>query len=227
MRRTSLFILLVGALAVTAPAFASASPAHGGGHGCMSPYCPSHRLKVNRGGDGTGTVTSSPSGIDCGATCEADYEEGTEVTLNATAAPGSTFDHWAGGGCPAAGACVLTIEHNTTVTAVFHRQKPHRSHPPHPRVHVRPTPHGAARCTITLPQPGKAKIWGPAVRAAYIKAGKKGKYKVVLRPKGRVRQHLRNRGWTRRKRIVVVYVQGSTRTRVTSVVRFHDRRHRG
>jgi Divergent InlB B-repeat domain len=206
-------LVALGLLAAT-PAPSSAS--------CTHPYCPSYRLKVNKGGDGSGKVTSSPAGINCGATCEASYEEGTKVTLTANAASGSTFTKWAGGGCSGSGKCTVTIEHNTTVTAVFHRNAP-----PRPHVHVRATPHGTAHCTVFLPQPGKIKIWGPSVRAAYIKAGKGGKFKVVLRPKGRVAQHLRNRGWTRRKRIFVIYTQGSTRTKVKSVVRFRNKRHGG
>jgi hypothetical protein len=33
---------------------------------------------------GTGTVTSSPAGIDCGATCSGDFDGGTMATLTAT-----------------------------------------------------------------------------------------------------------------------------------------------
>jgi Fe-S cluster biogenesis protein NfuA len=67
-------------------------------------------------GTGTGTVTSTPVGIDCGATCSNQFEEGTRVSLNAAAAPGSVFAGWSGG-CSGTGACSVTG--NATVTARF------------------------------------------------------------------------------------------------------------
>jgi Divergent InlB B-repeat domain len=53
-------------------------------------------LKVKKVGLGTGTVTSSPSGIDCGITCEFSFPEGGLVTLTAAADPGSEFVKWTG-----------------------------------------------------------------------------------------------------------------------------------
>src|SRR5439155_3922926 len=46
-------------------------------------------LTVTKTGTGRGSVTSSPPGIDCGATCSAAYDSGTVVTLTATPAAGS------------------------------------------------------------------------------------------------------------------------------------------
>src|SRR5206468_10020626 len=54
-------------------------------------------LSVFRQGLGSGTVASSPAGIDCGATCSATYDSGTSVTLTATPAAHATFDGWTGG----------------------------------------------------------------------------------------------------------------------------------
>jgi len=48
-------------------------------------------LTVNKSGTGTGTVTSVPTGINCGATCLFSYSFNTQVTLTASAATGSTF----------------------------------------------------------------------------------------------------------------------------------------
>ncbi len=48
-------------------------------------------LTVSKAGTGTGTVTSSPAGINCGATCVASYNTGTVVTLSAAPAAGSTL----------------------------------------------------------------------------------------------------------------------------------------
>ena len=78
-------------------------------------------LTVNPTGDGAGSVASSPVGIDCGAVCSANFNSGTPVTLTATAAPGSTFTGWSGGGCSGTGPCNITISAPTMVTAGFAR----------------------------------------------------------------------------------------------------------
>src|SRR5207244_6665487 len=70
-------------------------------------------------GTGSGTVTSSPAGLDCGATCAASFTSGTTVTLTAAPAAGSTFGGWSGAGCSGAGTCTVTISAATTVTATF------------------------------------------------------------------------------------------------------------
>ena len=79
----------------------------------------SHALDVARDGTGTGTVASSPAGIDCGADCTEQYPYGTTITLTATPALGSTFAGWTGGGCTGAGTCTVTLTAATTVTATF------------------------------------------------------------------------------------------------------------
>jgi len=78
-----------------------------------------HELTVNRSGGGSGTVTSSPSGISCGASCAANYTAGTIVTLSAAAGAGSSFSGWNGGGCSGTGSCVVNLAADTAVTAVF------------------------------------------------------------------------------------------------------------
>jgi len=78
-----------------------------------------YTLTVNKTGTGSGTVTSSPAGIDCGATCAASFDYGTEVTLTAAADSDSTFAGWSGGGCSGTGTCVVTVNAATSVTANF------------------------------------------------------------------------------------------------------------
>jgi hypothetical protein len=68
---------------------------------------------------GTGSVTSSPSGISCGATCSNSFVEGTVVTLTPLAAPGSTFAGWNGPACFGTGACVITMDAAQSVVALF------------------------------------------------------------------------------------------------------------
>jgi hypothetical protein len=67
---------------------------------------------------GSGTVTSSPAGIDCGATCSAEFLEGSKVALSAKAAAGSTFVGWSGA-CSGAGLCEVTMSEAGEVSAAF------------------------------------------------------------------------------------------------------------
>jgi len=78
-----------------------------------------HTLTVTKSGAGSGTVTSSPTGIDCGGTCSQAFDTGTTITLAATAAAGSTFSGWSGGGCAGTGDCHVTLGADTTVNATF------------------------------------------------------------------------------------------------------------
>ncbi len=75
-----------------------------------------HTLTVNKAGSGSGTVTCN------GTTCASTYPEGTEVTLAATAASGSSFAGWSGGGCSGTGSCKVTLNADTTVTATFDKE---------------------------------------------------------------------------------------------------------
>jgi hypothetical protein len=114
------FLLLAGVIGVAALASSPASASAA----CTPPYCPSYTLTVKKAGTGSGSVTSSPAGIECGAKCAASYEEGVAVTLTAKAAAGSVFTGWSGGGCHGTKSCVLTVVADTTVTATF-RSKGH------------------------------------------------------------------------------------------------------
>jgi hypothetical protein len=73
-------------------------------------------VAVQKQGNGSGTVTSTPAGIDCGTTCSSQFSEGTRVSLNAAAAPGSSFAGWSGD-CSGTGACIVTGQ--STVTARY------------------------------------------------------------------------------------------------------------
>jgi hypothetical protein len=87
--------------------------------GPSGPPQPKLPLTVEKAGAGVGTVTSSPTGIDCGATCTHEFNEGQAVTLTATPNAKSEFVGWSGGGCSGTGSCEVTLNASTTVTAEF------------------------------------------------------------------------------------------------------------
>jgi sugar lactone lactonase YvrE len=78
---------------------------------------PTHNLIVTTGGNGT--VTSSPAGINCNATCSAGFQAGTAVTLSASPAPGYAHHGWTGGGCGSTSLCTFTMNSSLTVNAIF------------------------------------------------------------------------------------------------------------
>jgi hypothetical protein len=80
---------------------------------------PPPALTVHKAGTGSGTVTSNPGGIDCGADCSESYGAGTSVTLEATPDPGSQFAGWAGCDSFAGGDCTVSMTSAREVTASF------------------------------------------------------------------------------------------------------------
>lgn len=87
---------------------------------------PTQRLTVTTSGTGSGTVTSSPAGIDCSraagvqtGTCVFDFPQGSVVTLTATsAAGGHSFGGWTGEGCAGLGPCQVTLSQARQVNAL-------------------------------------------------------------------------------------------------------------
>jgi hypothetical protein len=102
----------------------SIDPASGDVHAAVGPNanCPQLAgvaiLTVSRDGTGSGSVSSAPAGISCGATCSASFPAGTSVTLTPTASAGSVFAGWAGH-CTGTGACTVTMNQARNVTATF------------------------------------------------------------------------------------------------------------
>lgn len=76
-------------------------------------------LTVGKAGDGSGIVTSTPDGIDCGNECSEHFPEGTKVELVATAADGSALDSWDGCDSSQGDECTVLMGGNTAVTATF------------------------------------------------------------------------------------------------------------
>jgi hypothetical protein len=82
-------------------------------------------LFLGKSGSGSGTVSSSPAGIDCGSTCSAAFAISSTVTLHATAALGSSFAGWTDA-CAAEGTapdCTVTLAGDMTVGALFNVER--------------------------------------------------------------------------------------------------------
>jgi hypothetical protein len=75
-------------------------------------------LTVTKAGSGSGSVSSSPGGIDCGSDCSEPYTAGTTVTLTAAQDSTSSFAGWSGA-CTGTGSCIVTMSASQSVTATF------------------------------------------------------------------------------------------------------------
>jgi hypothetical protein len=80
---------------------------------------PSGQQSLSVSVSGSGTVTSSPPGNNCGARCSAAFDTGTTVTLSAAAGTGFTFAGWSGAGCTGTGTCVVSLSAARSVSAAF------------------------------------------------------------------------------------------------------------
>jgi uncharacterized repeat protein (TIGR01451 family) len=76
-------------------------------------------LTVARGGTGSGRVTSSPPGIDCGSDCSGSYDHNTVVNLTAIPAAGSVFAGWSGNCSGTANPFGITMNASRSCTATF------------------------------------------------------------------------------------------------------------
>jgi uncharacterized repeat protein (TIGR03803 family) len=76
-------------------------------------------LSVSVIGNSGGTVTSSPSGIDCGATCAATFAAGAQVTLTASPAAAWGLAGWSGACSGIASSCAVALGGNESVAAKF------------------------------------------------------------------------------------------------------------
>jgi len=85
---------------------------------------PQYTLIVTKSGTGSGTLTSSPAGINCGGDCTEDFKVGTKITLKAKADTNSTFTGWSGGGCSGTGTCAVIMNADIAVTAAFSAKTP-------------------------------------------------------------------------------------------------------
>lgn len=79
----------------------------------------SQTLSVTRTGDGSGTVSSSPSGINCGSSCSASFDDGQKVTLTASASSSAVFAGWSGACSGSSATCSVTMTQARSATAEF------------------------------------------------------------------------------------------------------------
>jgi hypothetical protein len=78
---------------------------------------PTNIINVNV--NGSGSVSSNPSSIICGATCNGSFTTGSSITLIATPSAGATFQNWSGACSGNSTICTLTLNSNSTVNASF------------------------------------------------------------------------------------------------------------
>lgn len=110
MRRNGLHLAFV---AISACGGSSGGVDGGGGSGDAADV-PHVGLRVTLHGDGVGTVTSEPAGIDCPDVCFTTFPVGAQVTFTATPGPRSTFVNWGAvdapsDRCPGA-SCTIEIK---------------------------------------------------------------------------------------------------------------------
>jgi hypothetical protein len=85
---------------------------------------PGALLVINKGGSGTGKVTSNPAGIDCGADCSEAYSVGASVALTATADAGFSFVGWSGDCSGRLNPLSVTMSANKSCIATFEKKFP-------------------------------------------------------------------------------------------------------
>jgi hypothetical protein len=78
-----------------------------------------YTLTVVKQGNGDGTITSSPAGINCGSTCSYQFVSGTSVTLTAIPNSVSSFKSWSGDFSGNSTTFTITMNSNKTVYAIF------------------------------------------------------------------------------------------------------------
>lgn len=81
-------------------------------------------LKILKMGLGTGSITSTPGGINCGMDCDGTYALGTSVTLTASPAAGSVFAGWEGDATGVATSITVTMNTDLDIRAVFNLAAP-------------------------------------------------------------------------------------------------------
>jgi hypothetical protein len=156
---------------------------------------------------GSGTITSTPPGISCPGSCEAEFRRGSTVTFSAAAAaPTVRFVEWGfrntgfsgpsgaltpiviPSPCGGPGGCAFTVEHDTNVGGVF---EPISGAPILGVVHDRRT--GRGQLLVSAPGEGELDMVSPGLRS-YSGIVPAGSIRVPLIPTKRIAKALRKKG---------------------------------
>jgi len=85
-------------------------------------------LQIALEGNGSGSISSDPAGIDCPGDCEEEYAEGTRITLTAAPDDGSVFEGWgneAPADCGMNQQCIIDLSETTNdITATLEKDSP-------------------------------------------------------------------------------------------------------
>jgi phospholipase C len=84
---------------------------------------PGVAMTVTMAGAGTGTITSSPAGINCPTTCSATFPQNTQITLSENPATSDVFSGWSGA-CTGVATCSVALSAANSVTATFGTTSP-------------------------------------------------------------------------------------------------------
>ncbi len=120
-------------------------------------------LMVSKSGTGSGTVSSSPAGINCGSDCSETLADGTSVTLTASPAGGSSFTAWSGAGCSGTSTCTVVMSEARAVDAKF-TKKPSNLFPT-PKLKA-----GASSLSSSVRVPGPGTITQRVTRSSNLAA---------------------------------------------------------
>jgi peptidoglycan/xylan/chitin deacetylase (PgdA/CDA1 family) len=169
-------------------------------------------LAVSLAGAGTGSITSNPAGIACGATCQASFASGTNVTLAAAAAAGSSFTGWSGACSGTAPTCTLAMTAARSATATFTVDPPPVTPPVTASLAVETPPVATAIAPAVVVRSPVAGT--PAVQPRAVATAAKKRPLLRIRPKlhGRAgvgRKLVCSRGtWTGRPRYAFTWLRG-------------------
>lgn len=115
-------------------------------------------LEVKTDGAGSGTVTSSPPGISCGAICSSTFPLSTPVVLTANPSAGSRFSGWGGACSGTASTCTVRIFSDRSVTATFSKNPPEPGPSPSNRFTTTPSTVRGSSIVTRIRVPGAGKI---------------------------------------------------------------------
>ncbi len=159
-----------------------------------------YSLTLTKSGAGSGLVSSSPAGIDCGLVCSYPFSLSTSVTLTASPAAGSSFTGWSGSGCSGTSTCTVTMLGARAVDAKFTKLPSNHFTIKSVKVGVK-----ALTSTVVLPGPGtltqivtrsvkkKSKTVKIGVCKTSKKATKAGTVKLICKLSSATRKALRKR----------------------------------